>query len=225
MSATEILLVFLSGAGDLLSLAVAGACVLWVISRLRKLRSDARIATGMEITSAPAPSRRRKRPEPEAATPAQRSRRREYVSVAVAGTFLGLSTLYVSERWIPQAFQFVELKNQSSRGRAMLLSATWRDQALQCEPSQTLGTQLRQLFESYESYVLRVLWDHFPPRYEVVIVGETRIAKDTPLRRLDMVVDLYFDGDAELRSLHLFGEVSTPETARKLLQEACNRPG
>lgn len=215
--AADTVRVFVCAAAEPLGMALAGALLLWVVVKLRRMSESWRGAQRISTR----PVARRPRREAEAA----RSTRAASISLIVGALFLFGATAYLSLRMIPEAFQYFELKKNLPRGQQVIRFATWRDPALRCPGDEPLGVQFGRLFVLPQIYLLDVRWDAVPPRYEVAVSGRTPLVEGSIDRYVELLVDVGVDGMAELRDATLLGESHALEPVRRLLAGACERSG
>jgi len=205
----------LAGLTAPLGIALAGVIVLVVAIKLRRIAQAARIALGM--TAQPAGPERQHRARVGRSEVAARA------ALILGAVFLAAATLFLSLRLIPEAFQYAEMMRNLPRAAQLVRVATWRDAKLRCAANEPLGIHLQRLFRRPEIFLLRIQWDSIPPRYEVLILGRTHLAEGAVDRRLELLVDLGLNGQAELRGAELLGDAQALEPARRLLAAACAR--
>lgn len=204
----------LSAGAEPLALAAIGLVLLWLVVRLRGMsefwRGTFRIPQRLV--------RRRRAPQDIETSPVRLA-----AAKIIGWGFVLAASAYLSLRIIPEAFQYAELKRNISRGQQLVHFAIWRDPILRCKNGEPLGIHLRRLFEQPQIFLLDLRWDEIPPRYEVVITGQTQLMEGSLKRALQISISVGLDGQAELRGGELLGENNAVEAVRRLLAAACSR--
>ncbi len=145
-----------------------------------------------------------------------------------AGRTMGLLFLlgiaaYLALKLIPQTLEYLELRRNLSRGKQVAQFAQWDDLALRCASGEPLGMQLHRLFSRHEIYVLRVVWNVLPPRYEILATGQARITEGSPERFMELRAEVGLSGNARLTGATLLDDPDALASARPLLANACRR--
>lgn len=145
-----------------------------------------------------------------------------------AGRTLGLVFLlaiagYLAFKLIPQSLEYMELRRNLSRGKQVAQFAQWEDPALRCPSGEPLGMQLHRLFSRHEIFVLRVVWNVLPPRYEILATGQARITEGSPERFMELRMEVGLSGNAALTDATLLDDAQALASARRLLADACKR--
>lgn len=137
--------------------------------------------------------------------------------------FLLATAGYLALKLIPQTLEYLELRRNLSRGKQVAQFAQWDDPALRCPSGEPLGMQLHRLFSRHEIYVLRVVWNVLPPRYEILATGLARITEGSPERFMELRAEVGLSGNARLTGATLLDDPDALASAHQLLANACRR--
>ncbi len=151
----------------------------------------------------------------------QAARRRRAYPIGLL--FLLATAGYLALKLIPQTLEYMELRRNLSRGKQVAQFAQWEDPALRCPSGEPLGMQLHRLFSRHEIYVLRVVWNVLPPRYEILATGQARITEGSPERFMELRAEVGLSGNARLTGATLLDDPDALASAHQLLANACRR--
>jgi hypothetical protein len=139
---------------------------------------------------------------------------------------LGYVTLFVAAAYLAgglglDGIRYLRLKERIYDARPSFRAAQWAEKDWRCASGQPVGAQLDRLFDNPEILVLRIKWDAFPPRYELLLSGAAALVEDVAPRRVEFTVEYVPGGKARITGMTISGDTVDSALAGTLLGRAC----